>query len=151
MGTERCHGARKGGFVEGDTSHRALSVPWSNPVDAAPAQPTQRTEHLGRGKNSRKKSEPSTHCQHECYNFVELGKCQGQNRDCGDTEAFGKASGAPAAHLAQRGPGSGAEPVPAVQHELQHLHTPRARSPRTLARQGLEHQKTVLCVHKPLP
>lgn len=143
VGTERGHGAQKGGFVEGATSRRALSVPWSSPVDAAPAEPTQHMEHLSHGKNSRKMSERSTHCQPWLSGFCGIREMSGAEQGL-----FGEASGVPAARLAQRGPGPGrsrsccAAPTAAPAH---------SQSSEPTATEGLQHQKPALCVHKALP
>lgn len=130
-GVSRCP---KGG-LEGATSRTALSVPWFSPVGAAPAEPTQRTEHLGHGKAAGKGLNPATlPASHHCHRFVGWGECQGQSGVCGHAdEASAGASGAPAARLAPRAR-LGTGPVPAGQPRGQRLHTPRARSPRTLAR-----------------
>lgn len=103
------------------------------------AEPREKQQH---------KLNPARAASQEWHEFVEFGQCQGQNRGCGDTEAFGAARGAPAARLAPRGPGGellllcSTKPAASALPELE----PAGTGPG-----GAERQKPGLCLHKALP
>lgn len=125
---------------------QTLPVPWSNPVDAVPAEqgccPTWAMGQTA-GKTLNPAPLPARNGK-ILWNEENVSVRTGLVATLRPLEKWAGFL------LAQRGPaGSGA--APAGQHQTCSICTARAPSPRTRAREGLQHQQPVLGVHKPCP